>query len=658
MKKLLFLFTLSLCSIGVWAQLPYDFYKTSSGQTLFYKVTDEITHTVEVVPPSNSINSWSGYSKPTGPLTIPSTVSYNGNDYSVTSIGDRAFYQCAALTSVTIPNSVTSFGEFAFGDCNSLANVNFIGTIAEWCGIAFDGLVANPIYYAHTISFNGTPVGTTLTIPESVTSIENCAFVYCRGITSVTIPNSVTTIGICAFYNCYDLANVNYTGTIAEWCGITFNLSDANPTSYAHTISFNGTPMGTTLTIPNSVTSIGEYAFYGCNRLTSVTISNSVTSIGKWAFAGCSGLNSVTIPNSVTSIGGAAFYECSGLTSVTIPNSVTSIGSSVFYNCSKLKTVYNLSSLEFAPNFYSLSANRVVVPTTSGSGTNTIYQIPDEYSFVNDEDNEEYHIPRATIPNIDNLIYNDGGWKAKNIVLSDGQDTFEAPETFTAEKATYIRNYTQDNRSTLCLPFKPSSVSPADKLKFYEFSNFDGATISFSEVAFTNLQANKPYMVEWPVTKTKADFVFSASNVTFPATGDAASRTVTKGNGKFVGTMARTCMTSSNYGYSNGFFVQSADGTPDVHTSHAHVNPFRAYFEITSVNPQQSLPPTLSVEFGEGDNLSIEEPLSPSQQNNSIRYSKNVYDLMGRLVRRNADSLDGLPRGIYIWKGKKVIYAR
>ena len=112
--------------------------------------------------------------------------------------------------------------------------------------------------------------------------------------TSVTIPNSVTSIGDYAFYGC---------------CGLT------------------------SVTIPNSVTSIGDGAFAYCSGLTSVTIPNSVTSIGNWAFARCSGLTSVTIPNSVTSIGGGAFRDCSGLTSVTIPNSVTSIGGNAFWNC-------------------------------------------------------------------------------------------------------------------------------------------------------------------------------------------------------------------------------------------------------------------------------------------------------------------------------------
>ena len=146
---------------------------------------------------------------------------------------------------------------------------------------------------------------------------------YRQSITSVAIGNSVTSIGNYAFYQCSGLTSVTIPNSVTSIGERAFQ-------------SCSGL---TSITIPNSVTSIGENAFYGCSGLTSVTIPNSVTSIGFGAFSGCSGLTSVTIPNSVTSIGGYAFWGCSGLTSVTIPNSVTSIGDYAFQNCSGLTSI-------------------------------------------------------------------------------------------------------------------------------------------------------------------------------------------------------------------------------------------------------------------------------------------------------------------------------
>ena len=254
---------------------------------------------------------------------------------SVTSIGGKAFCYCSSLTSITIPNSVTSIGYDAFAACNNLKEV-YITDIAAWCKITFESSGSNPLNNAGNLYVNGTLV-TDLVIPNSVTSIGSRAFYNCSSLTSVTIPNSVTSIGEYAFNSCYKLRAV-YITDVEAWCKITFGEPTSNPLCYAHDLYVNGTHI-TDLAIPNDVTSIGDYAFFGCVGLTKVKISNSVTSIGDHAFFGCSSLIGVTIPNSVTSIGNAVFGHCIGLTSVTIPNSVTSIGKSTFSECVHLTSI-------------------------------------------------------------------------------------------------------------------------------------------------------------------------------------------------------------------------------------------------------------------------------------------------------------------------------
>ena len=187
--------------------------------------------------------------KYSGSIVIPSVVTYNGEEYSVTSIGDDAFQDCSGLTSVTIPNSVTSIGGYAFYDCSGLTSVH-ITDIEAWCNISFKYGVSNPLYWAHHIFMNGSEI-THLDIPNSVTRISRLAFYGCSGLTSVIIGNSVKSIGGWAFADCTGL---------------------------------------TSITIPNSVTSIGYGAFHDCSGLTSISIGENVASIDQEAFWGCTGL--------------------------------------------------------------------------------------------------------------------------------------------------------------------------------------------------------------------------------------------------------------------------------------------------------------------------------------------------------------------------------
>ena len=396
MKKFLFVIVAALLAGSTCAQTTFII-----GE-LKYTVTDETNHYVSVGPVSSDIGT---------ELIIPSSVTYpetDGITYTVTCIGDNAFRKCGKLTSVTIPNSVTSIGNFAFVNCDRLYSVTIPESVTSIGSSAFNG--CNKLL--------------SITIPNSVTSIGECAFRKCGKLTSVTIPNSVTSIGSSAFEECSDLAEINVESNNTAYTsenGVLFNKEKDS-------LICCPAGKGGTYTIPNSVTSIGDYAFGICNGLTSIIIPNSITSIGtdaffgcaflqyneynnayylgntdnpylclikaksanitdceiynnckiiySYSFSGCNSLTSVTIPSSVTSIGDNALCGCRCLTSInvedentnymsdesgvlfnkaksklicypagnlrtqyTIPNSVTNIGDYAFFNCSKLNSV-------------------------------------------------------------------------------------------------------------------------------------------------------------------------------------------------------------------------------------------------------------------------------------------------------------------------------
>ena len=463
----------------------------------------------------------SGDNKYTGNVTIPSTVTSNGVTYSVTKIGEYAFFWCSDLTSVTIPNSVTEIGSSAFSECSGLTSVH-ITDLAAWCNIRF---FDNPLFYAKHLFMDGNEI-TDLVIPNSVTSIGLKSFFGCTGLTSVTIPNSVTEIGWGAFSGCSNLTEViseitepfyeqgafdnissscvltvphgktdNYIekgwttsvfqGGIKENLvlvdGIYYSLARSSKQA---TVTYGDTQYTGSVIIPETityngvtytVTVIGERSFYYDSDMTSVIIPKSVTSIEYCAFYECSGLTSVTIPNNVISIGHSAFAYCSGLTSVTIGNSVTEIAVSAFQSCYGLtevtlpNSVTAIGELAFGycsglKDVYCYAKN---VPTTN----DVFYHSPISSATL--------HVPAASL-----YAYNTTSpWSGFGTI-----GTLPGETPVTPKCATPTISYADGKVTFSC---ETEDVEFVTKVKSYDSGDYDGTSVSFSNQYTVSVYAKK-----------------------------------------------------------------------------------------------------------------------------------------------------------------------
>lgn len=296
------------------------------------------TTITSIAPEVFASEYWYSYNSTLTTVTIPSTVTYIGDEAfynctaltsirigsGVTAIGEEAFYGCTALVNLTIPESVTSVGKNAFYNLSSLTNLTIPGTLdtRDWLSYNYGGLdtvtftgdsiIAQPteIYddgwgeYVQVTNLPGRDAKQVI-ISDSVTTIEDYAFRSLSGIEKVTIGSGVTTVGRHVFTDCYNLAEV---------------------------------------TLGSSMTSIGYCMFNNCQALTTVTIPDSVATIDDFAFYYCENLTSVTLGNGVTSIGASAFYDCDKLAELNLPDSLTYIGESAFEGCNNLQLL-DLSSI-------------------------------------------------------------------------------------------------------------------------------------------------------------------------------------------------------------------------------------------------------------------------------------------------------------------------
>ena len=283
---------------------------------------------------------------------------------SVETMSYAAFYGCSALTSLVLPNSLKAIGNYVFSDCSSLTSL----------------VLPNSVETIGSSAFSGCSALTSLVLPNSVETIGDFAFSGCSSLTSLVIPNSVIEIGNAAFQNCSSLnrISVNANNPVydsREGCNaIVERASNTLVVGCKETF------------IPNSVTSIGHSAFYGCSELTSLVVPNSVTNIDDYAMHSCSSLTNFVIPNSVKRIGKFAFNGCSSISQIVIPHSVVRMGTGVFIKCNSLKRisvdasnpVYD--SREGCNAIVETASNTLLVGCKESSIPNSVETI-DDYAF-------------------------------------------------------------------------------------------------------------------------------------------------------------------------------------------------------------------------------------------------------------------------------------
>ena len=395
MKRLLFILLTLLSTIPIYASKGYDFSYDFEVDGICYKINNPPNElTVKVVARDRLVDG-AGYTD-LGDVVIPSTVSNNGIEYTVTQIEDKAFRLNNSLTSISLPNTITSIGEAAFYRCYSLTHINLPESLTKimddalcFSGIQGDLVIpknlkqlgrafveckgVKTIYYnavEATYAENATK-GPLSEYAEQIIfgdSVKSIPSHLCNGlykITTVTIPPCVTSIGKNVFDGCTNLKSLTWNAThypspiqipssinqltigedvevipptLASESAITSIVIPDNVTAIGYS-AFENCLSLTSVTLGNSLTSLGSETFMNCSQLASISIPSSVTEISQFLFKGCSSLPSITIPSSVTTISSQAFYGCSSLPSITIPSSVTSIASNAYNGCVGLMSI-------------------------------------------------------------------------------------------------------------------------------------------------------------------------------------------------------------------------------------------------------------------------------------------------------------------------------
>lgn len=323
----------------------------------------------------------------------------------VETIEDGAFENCTGLTSVNLPEGVVSIGDQAFSNCTSLPSISLPSSVTEIGESAFDGCdsltsvdLSESITYVGDYAFEGCSWLSSVVIPDGVTHIGEGAFRNCSGIITLTLPATLVSIGQFAFYGCSSLAAIDYAGNISDWLSID-SLENLMPYSTGKTFYINGIKLDN-LVIPEGTTAIPAYSFYGFKSVRTVTIPNSVISVGARAFAYCEGIPTITLLG-MSSIADGAFYNCLSLSTVTLGFQLNhySISDYLFYGCTSLSfilfdgTIRNWIDTPKGINWDMNSAPYVVRCTDGDAAYRIVCSIPNGASSGPAQINVQSYVP-------------------------------------------------------------------------------------------------------------------------------------------------------------------------------------------------------------------------------------------------------------------------
>ena len=576
---------------------------------------------------------------------------------SVASIGWGAFEYCTGLTSITIPNSVRSIGSEAFRKCSGLTSIEILNSVTSIGESAFtgcDGL-------------------TSIEIPNSVTSIGSQAFRDCTRLTSVVIGNSVRSIELGMFYDCTGLTTIVIPNSVT-------NIDD-----YA----FCGCSSLTSIMFPNSVTTIGNGVFIGCSSLSNITVAAGNTKYD--SRDNCNaiietatstlvlGCNGTIIPNSVTSIGDYAFCGCTGLTSIVIPNSVTSIGNYAFEECSALTDLCIEDGEEILYlgicEYFVDGDNHFAVSMFNDCPLKTLY-IGRNWDYAESELYNSYTAPfnhKLTSVTIGNNVTSFKNFEFFSCTgITSVTSLIPADELFAIN--SYVFNYVDKTSCTLYVPYGAKETYAATE-GWSEFENIVELEKPITEVnIIINQYGNATYCSEYALDFSEVEGLKAYAATGYKSNSQVVTltrvQTAEAGVGLFlkgepgeyvvpviestdehslnllVGTLEQTVVNSTDGAMSNyKFTILPGDETPMFYPfeDNTTLSAGKAYLQIPTAWLPATAQKSLSVRFDDGETTDIDELKGEDGKVKGI-----CYDLSGRVVENPTS-------GIYIINGKKVV---